>query len=253
MNTTDDFPSLYGELAEWWPLLSSPEEYEEESRFFQKVLQSASIHPPKTLLELGSGGGNNASHLKAHFEMTLVDIAPGMLKVSKQLNPELEHVQGDMRSVRLGRAFDAVFIHDAITYMRTETELSQAIETAYDHCKPGGAALFVPDHTRETFIEGSDHGGHNRGARSMRYLEWSWDPDPSDSTVMYYMVYLLRQGVDDVRCVLDRHILGLFSHHDWLRMITEAGFQAQAIPVEHSAFEPGCASHVFLGIKVADG
>jgi hypothetical protein len=46
--------------------------------------------------------------------MTLVEPSVGMLAVSRALNPDLEHVQGDMRTVRLGRHFDAVFVHDAI-------------------------------------------------------------------------------------------------------------------------------------------
>jgi hypothetical protein len=249
MKTSEDFPSLYQELADWWPVLSAPEDYEEEAQFYQDAIQSSCKKHPKTLLELGSGGGNNASHLKTHFEMTLVDLAPGMLKVSKGLNPECEHIQGDMRTVRLGRQFDAVFIHDAIVYMQSEADLFQAIETAYVHCKPGGAALFAPDHTRETFKESTGHGGHDRGERGLRYLEWSWDPDSADTTFVSYMVYLLREGAQEVRCVLDRHICGLFSHDDWLRLITQAGFQARSLPFEHSELEPG-STHVFLGIKV---
>lgn len=48
--------------------------------------------------------------------MTLVDLSPEMLTTSCALNPECEHLPGDMRTVRLGRLFDAVFIHDAIIY-----------------------------------------------------------------------------------------------------------------------------------------
>ena len=33
--------------------------------------------------------------------------------------------------------------HDAVAYMKTEDDLRQAIETAYVHCQPGGAALFA--------------------------------------------------------------------------------------------------------------
>lgn len=40
------------------------------------------------MLELGSGGGNNASHLKRHAAMTLVEPAPGMRTVSAALNPD---------------------------------------------------------------------------------------------------------------------------------------------------------------------
>ena len=248
MNTMDTLPSLYGELADWWPVLSTPEDYEEEANFYQQLILSLSATDPKTLLELGSGGGNNASHLKKHFQMTLVDLSPAMLAVSKALNPECEHIQGDMRTVRLVREFDAVFIQDAIMYMQTEGDLYRAIQTAFLHCKPGGIALFAPDYTRETFKPTTDHGGHDSGARSLRYLEWSWDPDDSDTTFISTMVYLLREGSSEIRCVLDPHVMGIFTHSDWMRLITRAGFKAQSRPFEHSEIEPG-SCHVFLGIK----
>jgi SAM-dependent methyltransferase len=251
MKTDEDYPSLYKELADWWPILSSPEDYAEEAQFYQRAILLACSFTPRTMLELGSGGGNNASHLKVHFQMTLVDLSPDMLKVSKTLNPECEHIQGDMRTVRLERNFDVVFIHDAIMYMLTEADLYQAIETAYIHCVPGGVALFAPDHTRETFKPSTGHGGHDRGERGLRYLEWTLDPDDSDDTVVSYMVYMLREGVDEVRCVLDRHVCGLFSHDDWVGLITRAGFRARSLPFEHSELEPG-STHVFIGIKPED-
>ena len=119
---------LYGELAEWWPLLSAPEEYAEEADFYTDALKDAC--DPTTVLELGSGGGNNASHMKAHFDMTLVDRSDGMLDVSRALNPECVHMRGDMRTVRLGHTFDAVFVHDAICYITTESDLKRVFETA---------------------------------------------------------------------------------------------------------------------------
>ena len=104
--------------------------------------------PVREVLELGSGGGHVALHLKQRFAMTLVDLSEDMLAVSRRLNPECEHLQGDMRTVRLGRTFDAVFVHDAVDYMTTEADLRRAIETAFAHCRPGGIAVFVPDRPR---------------------------------------------------------------------------------------------------------
>ena len=130
-------PKLYEELASWWPLLSPLVDYEEEAAFYGKTLAAACERPPLTLLELGSGGGNNASYLKARFEMVLVDPSAGMMAVSRMLNPECEHVEGDMRTVRLRRQFDGVFVHDAVCYMTTESDLRMAFDTAFVHCKPG--------------------------------------------------------------------------------------------------------------------
>ncbi|MEW6717806.1 MAG: class I SAM-dependent methyltransferase [Chloroflexota bacterium] len=248
-HVTESLPKLYTDLAAWWHVLSVPEDYAEEAEFYRQVIVSACASPPKTLLELGCGGGNNASHLKQHFQMTLVDRSAGMLAASHRLNPECEHIEGDMRSIRLDRTFEAVFIHDAIVYMTTERDLQAAIETAFVHCKLGGAALFAPDYTRETFRPSTSHGGHDRNGRSLRYLEWMRDPDPGDTTYVSDMVYLFCEQGREMRCEYDRHVCGLFSHHDWMRIITKVGFQAQSVPFEHSEFEPG-SCEVFLGVKL---
>lgn len=241
-------PKLYEELASWWPLLSSPADYEEEAAFYGRTLASACEGPLREVLELGSGGGNNASHLKTRFDMVLVEPSPGMLALSRALNPECEHVQGDMRTVRLDRRFDAVFVHDAVCYMTTGPDLRLAIETAFVHCRPGGAALFAPDYVRENFRPSTDHGGHDGETHGLRYLEWTWDPDPSDTTYVVDYAYLLRAPGGAVHVEHDRHVEGLFAREDWLRLLTEAGFAARAVPVEHSGLEP--SSHdVFVARK----
>lgn len=240
-------PRLYGELASWWPLLSQPAEAAEAALFYQQVLIGACDRPPRTLLELGSGGGNNASHLKARFEVTLVDQAPAMLAVSRSLNPECKHVEGDMRVARLGEHFDCVFIQDAIGYMTTEQDLRSAMQMAFVHCRAGGAALFAPDYTRESFRPSTQHGGHDAELRSLRYLEWTWDPDPSDSTYTVDFAYLLREN-SSVRVGQDRHVLGLFSQAKWLTLLAEVGFEASAVPFRHSDPQP-LAHEVFLARK----
>jgi SAM-dependent methyltransferase len=223
---------FYGELAPWWPLISPPEEYEEEAAYAATLLQSAAV-PVRDVLELGSGGGHNAVHLKAHFTMTLVDLSDGMLGVSRQLNPECEHRQGDMRTVRLGRTFDAVFVHDAVDYMVTTDDLRRAIETAFVHCRPGGVAVFMPDEIAETFVPDTDHGGSDGDdGRSVRYLQWSWDADPSDTSTTTEYVFLLRDTDGVVDVVHETHRLGLFGREVWRRLLAEAGFEAEEVTEE---------------------
>ena len=239
---------MYNELASWWPLLSPPSDYEDEAAFYQEALLGACQRPGKTLLELGSGGGNNASFLKKRFEMTLVDRSPGMLEVSRSLNPDCGHVEGDMRTVRLGRRFDCVFIHDAVAYMATEEDLRKAMETAFVHCEPGGAALFAPDHVRESFRPSTGHGGVDGGGRGLRYLEWTWDPDPADASYVVDFAYLLRERDGSVRAEQERHILGLFARNDWLRLLSEVGFRPRAVPFEGADLDPP-ECEVFIAAK----
>jgi SAM-dependent methyltransferase len=241
-------PKLYHDLAAWWPLMSAPADYAEEAAFYERMLLEACARSPKTLLELGSGGGNNASHLKKRFDMVLVDRSAAMLDVSRALNPECEHLEGDMRSVRVGRQFDAVFVHDAVCYMTTECDLNAAIETAYVHCKPGGAALFCPDHVRENFRSSTSHGGHDGADRALRYLEWQWDPDPSDTSYLVDYAYLLREPGGSTRVEWDRHVEGLFSRADWLRLLRDVGFTPKVVPFDHSELEPG-TYEIFVNVR----
>jgi SAM-dependent methyltransferase len=238
---------MYADIAPWWPLLSAPEEYAEEAAIYAALVVEHSESPPQTILELGSGGGNNASHMKAQFEMTLVDLSEGMLEVSRRLNPECEHHVGDMRTVRLNREFDAVFIQDAICYMTTESDLRAAIETAALHCRTGGVVVIAPDFIRENFRPGTDHGGHDGDGRAFRYLEWVHDPDPSDDQYEVEYAYIMREDGQPPRVVLDHHDEGLFSRDVWLRLISAAGFEPREAPFVHS--EVDYEGVIFLGAK----
>lgn len=220
---------FYRDLARWWPLISPVEEYAEEAALFAALLGSAPI-PVQEVLELGSGGGHNAAHLKAHFALTLVDLAPEMLDVSRQLNPECEHLVGDMRTVRLGRVFDAVFVHDAVDYLLNAPDLRQALDTAFVHCRPGGIALLAPDATAETFEPGVDCGGSDApDGRGVRYLEWSEDPDPSDTETLTEYAFLLRHADRSVEVVHETHRTGLFGRDVWLGHLADAGFVPEAV------------------------
>jgi SAM-dependent methyltransferase len=240
-------PLMYTDIAAWFHLLTAPEDYAEEAGIYLRTIRRFAPQA-KTLLELGSGGGNNASHLKQQLALTLVELSPEMIRLSQSINPDLEHVQGDMRSVRLERRFEVVFIHDAIMYMTSLEDLRKAIRTAAWHLQPGGLVLLAPDCTRETFKPSTDSGGHDGGERGLRYLEWSWDPDPSDSTFITDYAYLLREADGSVRCLHDRHTLGLFSQEEWLEALREEGFQAQVLPFEHSEVEAG-TTVLFVGVK----
>jgi SAM-dependent methyltransferase len=190
--TTERQPRLYTDLAVWWPLFSPPSEYLEEAADLLPALLGAPDTPPATLLELGSGGGSLAYHLKERLALTLSDRSADMLAVSRKVNPECAHVLGDMRTVDLAREFDLVLIHDAIMYATDSASVRASLATAYRHCRPGGAALIVPDCVRETFHGGTSTGGTDgTDGRALRYLEWTWDPDRHDETFEVALAFLL--------------------------------------------------------------
>jgi SAM-dependent methyltransferase len=223
---------MYSDLAPWFHLLTHPSDYADEAAFVRRVVDDVVTGDARTLLELGSGGGNNASHLKARFDCTLTDISPEMLALSRTLNPECEHLEGDMRTLRLGRLFDVVFIHDAISYLTTEEDVRAAIETAAVHARPGGVVILTPDATTEIFKPNTDHGGHDgEDGRSLRYLEWTHAATGSTYDVDYLII--ARGPGDEVRVVHDRHVLGVFPRATWERLVSEVGLELVDTTVEN--------------------
>ena len=227
---------MYDGMAPWFHLLTPPAEYDGEAAFALTLLRDHVHGPLNTLLELGSGGGNMASHLKRNLTLTLTDVAPDMLALSRTINPEVEHLLGDMRTLRLGRTFDGVLIHDAICYMTTEDTLLQAMATAFEHLRPGGAAVLEPDYVSEIFRPGTDHGGEDspevaagRPGRALRYLEWVTDPDPTDTTYQVDYAMLLRHPDGSVEVRQDRHVEGLFPRATWLKFLADVGFDPIAV------------------------
>jgi len=218
---------FYDELAEWWPLFSPPEEYVEEAADLVERLRPRVTTERPALLALGSGGGSLASHLAPVFRMTLTDLSPQMLAVSRAVNPDAEHLAGDMRTLRLAREFDVVLVHDAICYATTAADLEATLATAAVHCRIGGTVAVLPDYVRETFTPGTDHGGHDApDGRGFRYLEWHWDPDPSDDTYFVDYAFMLRAATGEVSVVHDRHVEGLFSRARWRAAFDAAGLDA---------------------------
>lgn len=244
---------LYRDLADWYPLLTPVDDYAEEAAFYRRLFEAHCQQPPRTLLDLGSGGGHNAAHLKAGLACTLVDLEPAMLALSRRLNPECEHIQGDMRSIWLGRVFDCVLVHDAVSYMTSRTDLASAIATAFAHTAPGGVAMFQPDFVSETFEPGTETGGSEGNGRALRYLEWRWAPESKTDMYVTDMAYLLRDANGAVEVIYDRHFMGLFPRTVWLELISAAGFAPLVVPFEHSSYSD-TGHEVFLGLRpVVDG
>lgn len=235
-------PRLYGDLASWFHLVTSPAEYGEEADLYARLLTETG-GDVATVLELGSGGGNVASHLRDRFTLTLTDLSPEMLDVSRSINPGVDHIVGDMRTLRLGRTLHAVFAHDALSYLTTVADLEATVETAAIHCRSGGAALFVADFVAETWKEFTSHGGHDGTGRSLRYLEWTHSFDPTTYRYVMDMVYLMRADHGRVDVVHDRHDLAAFPQATWLELLDSAGFDARA---ENADWGDGLSSVVFV-------
>ena len=220
---------FYDQIADWWPVISPVSDYAGECAEFLSVLK-ARRPQAQTLLELGSGGGHVAFHLKADFDCTLTDLSPAMLEVSRRLNPGCRHIRGDMRTLDLDRRFDIVLAHDVIAYMTSEADLRAAFATARRHLAPGGLAMFIPDEVLETFEPGAFDlfGGEAPDGRSARALEWCGELAADGTTAVHY-AFLLKDADGQVTTAGEPHRVGVFARADWARWLEAEGFTVETL------------------------
>lgn len=137
--------------AEYYDLLYSDKDYLAEATYAGDRIRK--LNPAaRSVLELGSGTGRHAEHLvKLGFDVTGVDISPGMhqcaLERKATLPPDeskrLDLRLGDLRTVRYERAFDAVLaLFHVVSFQTTPADLRATFETAAAHLAHGGVFLF---------------------------------------------------------------------------------------------------------------
>lgn len=234
---------LYDKLAWLWPLLSPPGDYADEADGVHELIYERLGKPARTangehdiatersLLELGSGGGHMLLHLQQWYDVTGSDLSESMLELSSTLNPLVTHYQADMRTLRLEQLFDVVLIHDALGYMVTSDDLTQAIATAAVHLKPGGVLLLLPDEIAETFSDQqsasdsmtTDDGKEITLVSHAAYSDGASETDDVSSYALT-MLFLIRQG-GKLRIEEDRHRCGLFSRKAWRDVLKQNGFE----------------------------
>lgn len=240
---------LYREMAWIWPIMSPPEDYVEESETFARVIREHSRIEPATLLHLTSGGGHVDHRLKEDFEITGVDLSPDMVALARRLNPDVEYVEDDVRTARLGRLFDSVFIDDGVLYMLTREDLGRVFETAFEHLRPGGVMLVYVESTPDTFEQNkTDVTRRKSGDVELVYVENQYDPDPTDTTYETTFIYIIRQH-GTLSIETDHHVCGIFPLDVWRELLAEVGFEMREVAFEHSEFPEGTWHPMFACLK----
>lgn len=220
----------YNELAWTEDLLANHSDYESEAAVYVDLIKRNSLHAPSTLLHLGCGAGGHDTVFKRYFAVTGIDISRGMLEKAELRHPDIEYIEGDMRTVRLDREFDTVAIPDSIDYMSSLPELRMAIGTAVAHLKADGV-LLVAGKTREIFRDNNFAYTGWQGDLHVTLLENNYinryRPDTYEAT----LVYLIRnRGVLTVHS--ENHVLGLFPRDAWEKVFTEAGLSVQETNID---------------------
>lgn len=215
----------YNDLAWTEDWVADPTEYEDEVMVYVDLIRRTAAEPPSTLLHLGSGAGGHDSIFKRHFAVTGVDLSLGMLNKARVTHPDIEYLEGDMRTLRMNRQFDAVAIPDSIDYMATLDDLRQAIQTAVAHLKTGGVLLVVGK-TEETFQNNNFAYIGEKDGVHVTVLENNYINPFHPNTYEATLVYLIRQQ-GELSIHTDHQVLGLFSQAAWEQVFNDSKIPMQ--------------------------
>lgn len=143
--------STFGAYARYYDLLYRDKDYAGEAQFVRRLLLQ---HAPalRSVLELGCGTGHHAALLAAEglevhgvdrSDEMLAQAAERRLRLTPELAQQVSFSTGDVRTLRLGRQFDAVVsLFHVMSYQTSNADLGAAFETARAHLRPGGLFLF---------------------------------------------------------------------------------------------------------------
>lgn len=122
-----------------------PDPDQSAARFVASALTRHLGPGPRTILDLGCGTGRDAGALAARGHTVVgVDLAESMIAHARSRHPGCEFVVGDLRTVDLGRRFDAVTCLDSsFLYCHTNADIRAALRVTVAHLVPGG--LFVAE------------------------------------------------------------------------------------------------------------
>ena len=114
------------------------------------VTSLAGALPPATFLDLGCGTGGHAVRLAERgYDVLGVDRSAAMLEVARRkseaagVSNRTEFVEGDVRSVSLGRICDAALMMFAVLgYQESDGDVLAALTTVARHLVPGAPFIF---------------------------------------------------------------------------------------------------------------
>lgn len=94
---------------------------------------------PASLLDIGCGTGRDLAYLAERSpDCVGVDIQEGMVAFARERRPHIDFRVGDMRSVRVGRAFEAITCMGiAIANLHADDDLDMAFATFAAHAEAG--------------------------------------------------------------------------------------------------------------------
>lgn len=136
-------PIEYQQMPEYFDAYNINEQTEAKNALIEKLLKEQKV---KTVLDMTCGTGSQVFYLAARgYEIIGSDFSPAVLVTArdkaKAINNDITFIDGDMRSIRVGK-FDAVItIFSAVSHL-TKDDFEKALKNISANLKDDGIYIF---------------------------------------------------------------------------------------------------------------
>ncbi|KAK7742398.1 hypothetical protein SLS53_004544 [Cytospora paraplurivora] len=186
----------------------------ERTRAVRDLVAQIPLSSPRRIIDLGCGPGNSTAVLAARFpdaHISGMDSSPDMLAKARQAMPDVDFVQGDLKTFEPEPGADLLFSNAVFHWLRSEDRIPAILRLLRTQ-SPGGVLAFqVPDNYEEP---------SHRAMREITLLDGPWreyfqalpaeerpDLDPIETPNDYYDALIPYCERVDIWHVFYQHVL----------------------------------------------
>jgi SAM-dependent methyltransferase len=203
-------------------------DYHAETAELRRIIEESSPGA-KTLLDVACGTGAHLAELRRWYEVEGADLSPAMLAVARDRLPGIQLHQADMRTLDLGRSFDAVIcLFSSIGYITDAADMRSVVARLAAHVAPGGVLILDgwvrPDEWRERVRPQPDI------AQDDQMLVVRLSLTRREGNITDLDMHHLVQTAGGIDYFVENHRLALTPTADYVSAVESAGLAARVIP-----------------------
>jgi len=218
----------YTSRPDLYDLEHAHKDYAAEAARVEELIR-ARTPDARTLLDVACGTGMHLEHLRARFACEGVDLDEGLLSVARRRVPGVPLHRGDMRTLDLGRRFDAITcLFSAIGFVGGLDGLADAARSFAAHLEPGGVLIVEPWIAPDAWKPNRPHvlSASTEEIALARVTLSGVRDERISTTEMHYTV----ATSDGVESWVELHELYLFTDEEMRAALEDAGLEVEHDP-----------------------
>jgi ubiquinone/menaquinone biosynthesis C-methylase UbiE len=211
---------LYDRTADLYDTIYSFKNYQKEVATIHQLIQQHKRSPGNDLLDVACGTGGHITYLKNDYSVEGLDISQQMLELARKKHPDVVFHHGDMVKFKLNKRYDVITcLFSAIGHLKTKKKLDLAVQNMALHAKTGGLVIIEPWITPEQYTVGRLNANFVDQPK-LKIARIGISKARGGLSIQNF--HHLVGSPDRVEHFVERLVMGLFTHDDYLGAFRQA-------------------------------